>query len=326
MPKKPATVYRQLLRDALVITWQNRPLWVFGIFAGIISTGGVVDVAVSGLKRITTADSLSQAWLDRSFIGYAYAGEFILHLKRIGSDQVGALLILMTAIFLFLLFAGTVSQAALVHGTGTHKGKHPRYIRRHALPHFWPLLTVNLLTKAASLTLFLLAALPVLLLPLSQGDHSALVFTHLLLYVPAIILLNILSMLAVMDVVEADAGASHAVWHSFSLFRRHWLSAIELGLLLFLIVIGAVLLFAAGLGVLSLPYGLAYTAAVANGSTFLFFLTNLLAGLVAFALLFAFGGAAVTFQYSAWRLFYVRATHHLHGKKPFAKIWRLLFA
>ncbi|MBM5789640.1 hypothetical protein FJZ23_00910 [Candidatus Parcubacteria bacterium] len=326
MKQTPITVYRRLVLEALETAWRHKPLWVFGLFAGLISTGGVVDIAITGVRRIHATGSLVTQWFDHSFIGYAYASQFILHLQRIGSNRVGVLLTLVTLVCLFLLAAGVLSQAALVHGTGAGKGQHPRRLRAHVLQHFWSVLTIGLIAKAISLTLLIAATLPLVLFMVEGPSAATAAFLSLMLYIPAAIVLHILTMLAIIDAVEANAGASHAIAHALSLFRRHWLSAAEFGLLLFLLVLFATLLFIALLGALSLPYGLAYTASVAKGSTALYLLTNAVAGLIMVVLLAAFSGASVTFQYGAWRLFYARAVHPLHGKKPFAKLWRLMFA
>lgn len=324
MPK-PATIYRTLLRDAWNVTWQNKSLWVFGLFAGFIATGGVIDTLITGLKSVNATGTLLERLLDRSFIGYSYASQFILQVYRIGSSQFSYLLIFATLVLLGLISAGVLSQAALVHGAGADPKKHPRAIRRHVMKHFWQVLLIDLLTKVLSMILLTLTSLPIVLLSISTGRFAWLAFIHLFVYIPAIIILYILSILSIIDVVESDSNALHAIFHAVQIFKTHWLAAFEYGLILFLLVMSAGLLFLATLGVLSWPYGVLHAFALTAGSTTLYILVNLITAIILFALVLTFGGMVVTFQYSAWQTFYLRATHGLHGTKSFAKIWRILF-
>lgn len=323
--KKPTTIYRSLLRDAWNVTWQRKSLWVFGIFAGILFRGSVIDVAISGVRRISDTGSLLEHMLDRSFIGYGYVSQFLLRLQKIDSGQFAWLLVALTVVAVGLICAGVISQAALMHAAGS-KPKHPRDIRRHVLTHFWDVLMLNLITKVLSVLLVALASLPVFLFFVSNATITWIAFVHLLIYIPAVIILNILFLLTLADIVEANTRILEAIENALRIFKTHWLAALELGLLLFFVTLGAGLLFAGLLSILSLPYGYLYHSAVLSGSIGLFSLTNIFLGIIVFALTLAFGGAMVTFHYSAWHLFYARASHRLHGRNPFAKIWRLLFA
>lgn len=326
MSKKPTTIYRALLRDAWQVTWQRKSLWVFGIFAAFISSGGVVDVAISGLRHVTATGSLLEQLFERSFIGYAYASQFLLQLEKIDPNQFSIMLIMLTFVCVGLLFSGVISQAALIHGSGGD-AKHPLIVRRAILKHVWDVLFVDLITKIFSAILIIITTLPVLLY-LVQPDpfFSQLLFIHFLIFIPAIILIHILSMLALNAVVEEGVHALAGIHRALSLFKTHWLSSIEFGFILFLTVFGSGILFAMFLSLLSIPYRLIFSTALFSGSMTLFFGGHILMLILLGILLFIFGGIIVTFQYTAWHLFYQRASHRIHGLKPFSKIWRSLFA
>ncbi len=81
--KKSTSIYRTLLREAFTHTWQRKSLWIFGIFAGLISTGGVIEVALSGIKQVTTGGAFLQQLLDQTFVGYAHASQIILLFQEI---------------------------------------------------------------------------------------------------------------------------------------------------------------------------------------------------------------------------------------------------
>lgn len=323
--KKTATIYRSLLHDAWLATWQRKSLWVFGIFAAFLYRGSVMEVVFSGLHRIRATGSLLEQMLDQSFIGYRYISQFLVQLQKMGSSQFAWLLAATTLVAIGLICAGVISQAALMHASRATT-KNPREIRRHVLPHFFDVFVLNVITKTLSLLLIVLVSLPVFLFLVSDSHFSWIVFVHLLVYIPVVIFLHIFFMLTLADIVTSNVSVMNAMAKALKILKTHWLSAIEFGLILFLLVLGAHLLFAALLTILSVPYGLIYRSFMISQSFGLFLFANSLTGFMIMAITLVFAGAVTTFQYSAWQLFYKRASHHIHGRNPFAKIWRCLFA
>lgn len=321
---KSTTIYRSLLREAFSVTWHRKSLWIFGIFAGLISTGGVVDVTISGMRRATETGSFLTNMLDRTFIGYAYASEFIRYLIPISSSQVTPLITVGTIICVVLIAFGVISQAALIHAAG-NPHKHPHEIRRHVLKHFWNILIIDLTTKIFYLVLTTLLILPVFLFIQDNGNFaSTILFFHFLIFIPAVIILHIISLLALVDVVETNSNALNAIYSALHVFRKQWLATLEFGFLLFLILVIAVFGLLATMVLLSIPFGYFNSLVLLVGSPLLFFVMNIITGLLMIAIILAFGGALVTFQYSAWRFFYKRATHKTHGIKLFSKLWRMV--
>lgn len=308
-------VYRPILRDAWKATWQHKSLWIFGIFAGLISTGGVVDVVFSGLQKATSTSSLLTQLLDRTFIGYAYASEFILYISRVNPTQVVAFITVGTIVSIGLIVCGVISQAALIHGSG-HTNKHPHEIRKHVIPHFWDVFFVDVTTK---IIFFILTALLTL-----AFFSSTLFWLHLYIFIPTVVILYILSILALCDVVESKSHALNAFETALKIFKTQWLATIEFGFLLFFILLIAIFVFLAALILLSIPFSLINTIVLIIGSPILFFIVNTLSALFVLALVLSFGGALVTFQYSSWRFFYKRAVHKSYGTKLFSKLWRMM--
>ncbi len=193
--------------------------------------------------------------------------------------------------------------------------------------HFWDIFLIDAFTKILTLLLTALTTLPILLFLLNGNVlSSSLLFLHLLLFIPGVIILHILSMLSIVDVVEADHHAFEAIRQALRLFKKQWLTTIEFGFLLFTIVCLAGLCLVTLLILLSIPYSFLFTLTFISGSSSLLLGLNLLLLLFILALIFTVGGALVSFQYHAWCVFYKHATHRIHGKKAFAKILRLFHA
>src|SRR3989338_3617616 len=96
MRKKSTMLYRPFLCEAWLLTWQRKSLWIFGILAALISTGGVIDTVSVTLQKVERTQSLLNQLLDHSFIGYALASEYIQQLVLLGTHRIGFLLFLIT--------------------------------------------------------------------------------------------------------------------------------------------------------------------------------------------------------------------------------------
>ena len=125
--------------------------------------------------------------------------------------------------------------------------------------------------------------------------------------------------------IETESTVVEAVKEAWRIFKTHWLATLEFAFILFCLISASFLVLLGIMVVLAVPYALLYTALFLTGSFFLFVVINFLYGLFALLVLFFFGGALVTFQYSAWYLFYKRTKHQSHPKLPIAKILRLFF-
>ncbi len=321
--KKSTSIYTTLLKEAFTLTWQRKSLWIFGLFAGLISTGGVVEVALLGIRRITCTSSLLAHLMNPTFVGYTHVSSFILTLEKIGPSRLMIALTLCTLFGILFLCAGIISQAALIRAVKLTQ-KDIRHIQHSVHKHFWDIFAIDACTKILTILLTALTALPTLyFLLVGNSFTSTLLFVHLILFIPSVIILHILSMLAIVDVVEADHHALHAIHQSLRLFKKHWLTTIEFGFLLFAVVCVAGLLMLSLLVLLSIPYTFLITLILISGSSVLFLVVNFILLVCFFLLVAGIGGAIVSFQYHAWCVFYQRATHKIHGKKSFAKILRL---
>jgi len=325
MPKKSTALYRTLIRDAWKLTLERKALWIFGIFAALVSTGGVIDVALASIKKVRSAGSLIEQLFSSSFIGYDLFAQYIRQLYLIGPERTSWLISVFTLCAIALFVMAIVSQAALILGAKSKHTPDPYHIRKEALCHFWDLFLIAVLTKLMNGILIMLMTLPLVLLYIQTTQYNAWIFfLIMILFLPAIIIVNIIAMLALIDVVHKGHGALHAIEYALRLFQKQWLATLEFGILLFLLVFGAGLLFIGLLTLFTIPYSILYTVALVSGSINLFLITNVLAALAILFAILIFGGAAVTFQYTAWYQFYKRARHKTHGKMHFSKYVRWL--
>jgi len=320
---QPTRIYRSILKEAFELTWKRKSLWVFGLFAGLISTGGVVDMALRSLQRVKNQGAFLEQLIDRSFIGYNLFASYLQQLYLLGSTRVSWIITACTLVVLGLIIAGILSQIALILSSASPTDLHPHHLRKRALEHFWSVFTIDLVTKVFSIILTGLTSLPFLFFFLNTSPYSFwIVFLQTLVFLPLIVVLNIISIIAIIDGVDRKTNPLEALSTAIHLFKRQWVATLEFGLILFLLVLlGGISLIVLS-GILLIPYALVYTAALLTGSLSFFFIANTLFGLCFVILVFFFAGAIITFHYTAWHRFYKRAMHKQHGSKVFSKILR----
>jgi hypothetical protein len=322
--KKSTSIYRKLWREAWSLTWHRKEMWIFGIFTAVLSTGGVIDVALSSVNKMKRSESLLEGFLDSSFIGYELFSQYVAQLQVLGPGRVSYLLIAIVLAGFLIVFMALLSQGALILGIKSTKRTGAHSLREGARAHFWSLMIVGALNKIMMMVLIMLLTLPLFLYFISTTTYStALFFVTTVILVPAVIIVNIIYMFSVMDVVHNNAHPIDAIHHAVRLFKKQWLATLEYGLGLFFIVFCAVVAISLASLVLMIPYSVIFTATLLSGSMTLFTIVNVILAMGSFVVLLALGGVIVSFQYSAWYLFYKRALHRTHGKKVFSKLLRI---
>ncbi|MFA4845616.1 MAG: hypothetical protein WC654_03605 [Patescibacteria group bacterium] len=325
MIKKPTAHYRPMLREAWRLTWKRKGLWVFGIFAALISTGGVVDVVLTSIKKSEQAGTVLTRLMNSSFIGYELAAQYIQQLQLLGPGRVAGIVIFATIAGVILIIMATLSQGALILGLKAKKSSDPYCLKKEAQKHFWSLFVLAILNKIMTLILIMLMTLPLFFFYIQTSTTSAMLFFLLIaIFIPILTIVNIVYMFALIDVAHGNRHPLNAIATGWKLFLHHWLATLEYGLILFLLVFAAGLILIGLLLLLTIPYALIFTTTLLTGSFSFFLIANTLFGLLLIAFILTLGGACVTFQYSAWHQFYLRGLHKTHGRKIFSKLLRLM--
>ncbi len=321
---KPTTVYRKIFANSFKQILKHKTLWVFGIFAGLISTGGVVDIAISSLQRVNKTGTLLDQLMDRSFFGYTLFAQYIEQLLTLGPSRSTLILIMFVALFILLTFAGVYSQTVLILTAENKKIKHRELVFKKAPKYFIRILTIDILAKTLMTVLTVVFSLPVLLYIIKTSVFSfSLMFLQTLLFIPLIILINILAMITMIHIVDHGSSIVNALHVALKVIHKQWLAAFEFGLLLFSIVLfsGITLLLASTL--LLIPYALIYSAALFTGSYQIFLAANVIFGILFLVIIVAFAGGIVSFQYNAWYRFYQHAIHKNYANIAFSKLLRI---
>lgn len=302
------TLYRDILGKALRISWQYKFLWILALLAALLGSNGGIELAFAG------SDSLSGQSMAIGFLREFYTNGTIAHILSNLNEQlrtypffaVGGLLALAVAILL-LIWIVTIAQAGLLWAIAKLQGKGGTASLRTSLQQgsksFVPVFLVNLLAKAIIFGLLVLVAVPFGWLYVRTGYtmyNTLYILIAFLALVPLSVLLSFIIKYAAIAIVYRGDRWSAAWTRSWRLFMSNWLVSLEIALLLYMINLGATLLFTFLLVMVGLP-----------GS---------MTGLVMIILLLTLLGVyLVAFQNAAWVLVYFQ----LEQKSVRSKLLRL---
>jgi hypothetical protein len=301
--------YTKLIKDAFLITWKDRILWIFGIFAGgsigyslripfQYSTSGS-EIGSSQTNALSGLTATEQSALDQ-------ISNFIVeHAIAIG-------LIMLGIIFLAIIFwiFSIISNGALIGlGKNADESKRIGFVEgfKIGVHNFWKILEIwFLMALIMVITLAIFSVVPIALIVFKQ--YILLFFVGLIEFILLIIVtyaIAIIALFAYRHTVIADAGIIESISNAYNLFKKHWKKIVIVTLLM--IAVGIIFGMISGAAVLILVLLL-------GGISFLIFLISQTAGLIAGAILLGvmiafilvLKGAYGSFQSLVWTLTYLR--------------------
>lgn len=321
--------YRVTLQETWTNTWKERRLWIVAVIAGILQTGGIVDVLLRLLREhLGTIPTLRE-------FPIASVGQMLLAVIR-GGDTIFAQTViglkLLQVAFLATLFAATIlalsilCQGALVYVVGL-RGRFTRPSLQEAFSvagsQFWAIAALNLLPIAAYVGGWFVFLGPFgTLIPLTS-------VAALVAYVVAAILALILGfiattlhLLAMQRVVLDGAHVTPALQEAWQIVRQSWFVILETALGMFVLGIALFLASAAACLVFLLPLLAIVGAAIVFQSPLVMNSLLLLCEFIFIMVMVGAGGFMITFQYTVWNRLFSR----LHKGIAVAKVVRVVHA
>jgi len=233
------SLYRNILKRALLITWRNRFLWVLGLFATFLGLGSIYELA---FRQSLQFDVLFGRFTDK-FTNFSVSGLLIAN----NWDQVsilnlilfGLAVVITTAMIGFLIWLAIVSFGALIKSAQIlDAGKKIKFFKSLSenKKNFWRLLAITVVGKSI---IFLLLALTGGLLSFVLTDHSILnaviYFFASIIFVAISLLFSFLIIYASSFVVLKSKKLLEASHDGWLLFKKHWVISIEAAVILFFV-------------------------------------------------------------------------------------------
>lgn len=298
--------YRLIIKQALIIAWQHKYLWFFGLFATI--------VAASGFEYQFLTGNLQTGVLENP---YYYAGSIVVALEALGLFILGivdlfkydlltivntfTVIIIVLTLLTAFLWLSISSQGALVAASqkliASKKKVSSLSIRKFLTighQNFWSILTLNILVKVAVMLILSIISLPLIFLLSKYSISLTLIYTlAFIIFVPLAIAASLMVKYAIAYKVLDGESLLDSIKKSWIMFRDNWLVSLEMGVILFLISFVAGLLLVIVLSIVILPY-------LIFAIDYSMIALIVILAILALFLMLAVGSFLTTFQISAW--------------------------
>ena len=231
---KYMSIYRAIFRNSFKITWHNKYLWFFGIFAALVSNIGEFNLAWEKIPQVSENAGFLE--ILRSSYEQGIIGGFWGNLSKffISLNFVGWLLVLVLVVLvLFLIWLSIVSQAGLFASSyKIFKKKKTDFSDTFKVGRekFWQVLWLNILFKLFVFALWVILFLPLIFLYLSQGSpgiQSLFVILSFVILLPITIILSFIIKYAVLFMVSKKTTVKESLKEAWSIFKHNWLISIE---------------------------------------------------------------------------------------------------
>jgi hypothetical protein len=321
------TIYRNILRQSLKISWRHKYLWFFGLFAALLGSGGELDLLFRGFNADPQDGILS------GIKSFTETGIFNFHtffnIKNLMTSQPYAfsififVLIFLLIILVFLVWLATVSQIAIVNNSAHIIAGNDADFKmglNEGIKKFWPVFYLNIISRAVVYIVIILISSSILLAPLGRLYANIFYFLSFVILIPATLIFILIIKYAISYIVIKGDDFKAAVKASWKLFKLNWVVSIEIAFILFFISILFGLAIVMVLGILAVPL-LLFGYLFQNFMPLIGFWGVAGFGLLLFSVFIVVAGSIMsTFQISSWTGIFVE----LVGRGAQSKLMRVV--
>ena len=292
-------LYRESITSGWRLTWKHKYLWIFGIFASLVSSGMasawdlIYNNASTIINQQTYINNLNQLYTSNTLALLVKNS-----LQFFTGFDIGSILAVLIVLCIFVAFVwiSVVSQGALINAASLwQSGKQSNITNdfSESQRSFWRLLGLQVIGRLAIYGSVLVAAAPLLSLYFFKGiDMMVILFAALsfIVILPFGLLVYFIVMYASIYTVVEKTPIMASVTKGWHLFKTNWYISIIFALILF--IINIVIGFLAS-QFLAIPAIIIVQSAASLSTYGVFTVLLLLAGFLIVQ------GALVAFQYGA---------------------------
>lgn len=297
--------YRNILKQSLSLTWRNKYLWWFGIFAALLGNGGEFEILFNN-PGANPGQTLFPLWNRIAATG-VFSRQTLSNIGGLFKNDtlnmvfVSAVFLIALAVFLFLIWAIIVSQAAIVNNSASviRNKKHSfRDGVNFGILNFWPVFSLNIIIKAIIFALLFAVSIPVIFFK-ADFNFNLSHIAFLAVAAVAAMILSFIMKYAIACVVVNKSKIFPAIRRSWTLFRKNWLISFEMAVVLFFINLSVG--FAVILCILLLAVPFLFLAMVFYSFSVLCSWLIVISAFTVFLFIIIFIGASLSiFQISSW--------------------------
>jgi hypothetical protein len=303
--------YRQILKTALRISWKNKYLWLFGVFASFLSIGAEYQILWRSMSQKAALQWYAN-W--GSFMGTGiFSWRAVVNFVHLYKSSPGAmfaltfLFLLVLAILAAIIWLAVVSEIALVGQSEkiikSKKDKAEMAVSegfQSGKRDFWPVFGLNVFGKILINVIIILVTIPILFSAANRLAVNVVYTIFFIILIPIAIGASLMIKYAIAFVVLKKQKLFVSLNSAWELFQTNWIISIEMALLLFLISFVATLLILFASLILAVPFLI-----LATSFFFLFspvaFSIVLVLGVITLIVFFIVAGSFLTsYQVVAW--------------------------
>ncbi|MEI7620701.1 MAG: hypothetical protein WCJ57_03995 [Candidatus Falkowbacteria bacterium] len=303
--------YRQMLLQTFRITWKNRYLWFFGLFASLLSIGAEYQILTRAMSRGASLTWFSD-WSNFFNSGLFSWGFFPNLIGMFGQDPVTmsiALVIslVLLAALLLLIWLAIISQIAIVNNSNKiiNSKKEVADLNLHSgvlagNKSFWSVLWFNVISKIVVNVLVFLVSLPLIFLFWNKIFSGTLYILLFIFLIPLAVAFSLMIKYAIAFVVLKKESFGKALNSAIKLFTENWIVSLEVAFLLFAISFFATFVILTASLVVALPF-VALAAVILSAFTSVAFWSVVVLGIIVLTAFIVICGSILgTFQVVAW--------------------------
>ena len=262
--------HRSILRQAWQTTWKHKRLWLLGILAGLVNTGGVLNITFRTFHRLSP-ELTWRSYLEGSMPGATTILLYVQKLALVSQTRLGLTVAVILIALIALAVLALCAQAGLIKAIPlVDRGRKLGHFTNHSLTTLGQLLGLDFLARLAMLLLTFGTGLAIVKLVSHTVTGNALItFGLLLIFIPISLLIGYLSVFAAIEVVIKGQGIIHAVQNTWRVLTKHWLPIAELTVLLFFVNLLASFTAIVAVVLFAVPYLVSLKTATVVGSGFL---------------------------------------------------------
>ncbi len=300
------SLYSEILKKAWQTIWHHKSLWFFGLF--VLFIGQEIEIVLRNIYTYQDKTLTLESW--RALFQNGFGGGYATLWDTITQTTAGtALFILMVLVVgAFIVWLTVVSAGGLIHGTMQIENNKPYLFyesmhvgQKNFRPNFFIYLLAKVFDYVVLIGFGLIASLAVLG---ALKTTVALILVIISVFVSLI--LSFVAKYAACYVVARNQNASTAIRSGWRLFTKHWVTSLEMAIIIFLInfIVSLILLFVVIL--IAVPFLLLTMILNQGALPSLGVLLIYLLTAISFMILIVVGSGISSFQLSAWVLLFLR--------------------
>lgn len=328
------TLYRSIIRQSIITTWQNKYLWFFGLFATLLASNFEVELVNRFLNQNEAPNYSWESFFSSGlFSNQAWQGFIQLAQTNLTSFMGILILLLVLGILaMALVWLSIVSQVALVSNSDkalASDSKKKSALMYHDISsgikegnrYFWPVLSLNILVRVIVYGLALITILPFLIWAQGQGIGFGITYLFaFIIFLSIALALALMARYAIAAIVIKGKKIKAGIIQAWQLFWDNWLVSFEMAFILFAISLVSTFFIILAVLIIAIPFVVFYLIALYFDWYFLWVLAPMLAIILSISVVIIGGSIVTVFQTGVW----VNLYNQLSGKtKTTSKLERM---